>query len=227
MKIAILGTGPVAKTLGGKLATIGHDVTLGTRDPAATMARSEADMFGLPPIAQWRKEHAAVGLETFADAAEWAEIVINASAGAAGTASLEAAGSKNLGGKILIDLSNPLDFSQGMPPMLSVCNDDSLGERIQRAFPDAKVVKTLNTVNAFLMIDPGQLNNADHTMFVAGNDEDAKAAVTGFLKDWFGWKDVLDLGDITNARGTEMMLPVWTRIYSAIQNPNFAFKIVR
>lgn len=227
MKIAILGTGPVAKTLAGKLASLSHDVVLGTRDPSATMARKEPDTFGLPPVAQWRKDNPSVGLATFASAVVAAEIVINASAGAAGLGALEAAGAANLGGKIVIDLSNPLDFSRGMPPSLTVCNDDSLGEQIQRAFPGAKVVKTLNTVNAFLMINPGQLAGADHTMFVAGNDARAKEAVTGYLKDWFGWKDVMDLGDISNARGTEMLLPLWARVYVAGNNPMFAFKVVR
>lgn len=219
MKIAILGTGPVAKTHAGNLASLRHDVVPGTRDPAAAMARKEPDNFGQPPVAEWRKDNPSVGLATFADAAAAAEIVINASAGAAGAA--------NPDGKIVIDLSNPLDFSRGMPPSLTVCNDDSLGEQIQRAFPGAKVVKTLNTVNAFLMVDPSQLKDADQTMFVAGNDAHAKEAVTGYLKTWFGWKDVMDLGYISNARGTEMLLPLWARIYTSTNNPTFAFKVVR
>jgi hypothetical protein len=137
------------------------------------------------------------------------------------------AGEANLNGKVLIDIANPLDFSQGMPPTLTVCNTDSLGEQIQRAYPNVKVVKTLNTVNAFLMVNPGQLANADHTMFVCGNDAAAKAQVTEWLKGWFGWKDVIDLGDITNARGTEMLLPIWVRLWGALQSPMFNFKIVK
>ena len=227
MKIAVLGTGVVAKTIAGKLASIGHEVVLGTRDPATTMARTDPDSFGQPPVSEWRDSHPSVGLETFAAAAAGAEVIVNATAGAIGTAALELAGADNLDGKILIDISNPLDFSKGFPPSLSVCNDDSLGERIQRAFPGARVVKTLNTVNATLMVDPGQLAEGDHTMFVAGNDAAAKQAVSGFLREWFGWKDVLDLGDISNARGTEMVLPLWTRIYASTGNPMFAFKVVR
>jgi len=227
MNIAVLGTGVVAKTIAGKLASIGHEVVLGTRDPDATMERTDPDGFGQPPVSEWRKSHPSVGLETFAAAAAGAELIVNATAGAIGTAALDLASSANLDGKILIDISNPLDFSQGFPPLLSVCNDDSLGEQIQRAFPGARVVKTLNTVNAHLMIDPGQLADGDHTMFVAGNDADAKASVSGYLREWFGWKDVLDLGDLSNARGTEMVLPLWTRIYGATQNPMFAFKVVR
>jgi predicted dinucleotide-binding enzyme len=227
MKIAILGTGMVGKVIAAKLASIGHDVVLGTRDPEATLRRTDPDMAGQPAIAEWRKSHPTVRLETFEQAAAGAELVINASSGANAVGILERVGAKNLDGKILIDISNPLDFSKGMPPSLSICNDDSLGERIQRAFPNVKVVKTLNTVNAFLMVDPGQLRGGEHTMFVCGNDAQAKAAVTGYLTEWFGWKDILDLGDITNARGTEMLLPIWVRIYGKLQNPMFAFQVVR
>jgi predicted dinucleotide-binding enzyme len=227
MKIAVLGTGMVGKTLAGKLASVGHDVVMGTRDPEATMARTEPDMAGLPPVAEWREKNPKVGLETLSDAAAGAELVICAGSGASAVAMLEQAGKANLEGKILIDVSNPLDFSKGFPPSLSICNDDSLGERIQNAFAGAKVVKTLNTVNALLMVDPGQLDDGGHTMFVCGNDESARATVAGYLREWFGWKDIVDLGDITNARGTEMLLPLWTRLYGILQTPNFAFKIVR
>ena len=106
-------------------------------------------------------------------------------------------------------------------------NDDSLGEQIQREFPDAKVVKALNTVTAALMVDPRQLNGGDHTLFICGNDEGAKASVKQYLSDWFGWKDMIDLGDITNARGTEMLLPIWVRLYGALKSPIFNFKVVR
>ncbi|WP_089726791.1 NADPH-dependent F420 reductase [Candidatus Thiosymbion oneisti] len=227
MKIAVIGTGIVGKTLAGKLATLGHQVTLGTRDPKATLKRTEPDLFGKPPVAVWRKDYPAVGLETFAQATGGAELVINATLGIACLEALEATGAANLDGKLLIDVSNPLDFSQGMPPSLAICNKDSLGEQIQRKFPLAKVVKTLNTVNAALMIEPGQLQGGQHTMFVAGNDTEARTEVSGYLKEWFGWQDVLDLGDITNARGMEMLLPLWIRIYGATGNPMFAYRIVR
>jgi predicted dinucleotide-binding enzyme len=113
------------------------------------------------------------------------------------------------------DVSNPLDFSAGMPPTLSVCNDDSVGESIQRAFPDARVVKSLNTVNADVMVDPG-IVPGKHTMFVSGNDEGAKEEVKLLLES-FGWADdaILDLGDIGAARGQEMYLPLWLRLYGA------------
>jgi 8-hydroxy-5-deazaflavin:NADPH oxidoreductase len=226
MRIAVLGTGVVGQTVAGKLASLGHEVALGTRDPAATLARTEPGAFGNPSFADWSRANPAVRVATFADAASGAELVVNASAGAASLQVLAQAGAENLDGKILVDISNPLDFSQGMPPRLTVCNDDSLGEQIQRAYPGAKVVKTLNTVNAFLMVDPRQLADGEHTMFVCGDDPEAKAQVTGLLEA-FGWKDVIDLGGISMARGTEMMLPLWVRIWGATQNPMFSFRVVR
>ena len=141
-------------------------------------------------------------------------------------AALEAAGRDNLAGKVLLDIANPLDFSQGFPPSLFVSNTDSLGEQIQAAFPELKVVKSLNTMNAFLMVDPRQLADGDHTVFVSGNDAEAKKTVTGLLES-FGHTDVIDLGDISTARGTEMLLPIWMRLYGALNNPMFNFKIVR
>jgi predicted dinucleotide-binding enzyme len=137
---------------------------------------------------------------------------------------LRQAGARNLDGKILIDVANPLDFSKGMPPTLSVCNTDSLGEQIQRAFPGARVVKTLNTMNTNVMVDPG-LVPGDSDVFVSGNDAAAKAQVTGILKSWFGWRSIIDLGDITTARGTEMLLPIWLRLWSTFKTPNINFHI--
>lgn len=214
MKIAILGTGMVGKALGTKLVSIGHEVRMGSRtadNEAATAWAAEAG------------DGASHG--TFADANGFGEVVINCIGGVHTLAALEAAG--DLGGKVLIDISNPLDFSQGFPPFLSVCNTESLAEQIQAAHPEAKVVKTLNTVANHLMIDPGQLNGGDHTLFVNGNDADAKAQVTGWLNEWFGWTDVVDMGDITTARGTEAWLLMWTRLYSALGHANFNIKLAR
>jgi predicted dinucleotide-binding enzyme len=139
---------------------------------------------------------------------------------------LKQAGMQNLKGKILVDIANSLDFSKGMPPSLAVCNTDSLGEQIQRTFPDVKVVKTLNTVNCNLMVNPS-LVKGDHDLFICGNDAQAKAKVVDILKNSFGWKSVIDLGDITSARATEMLLPIWVRLMGLYQSPNFNFKIVK
>jgi predicted dinucleotide-binding enzyme len=163
---------------------------------------------------------------TFADAAAHGEIIFNCTAGAGALEALAAAGIENLRGKVLVDLANPLDFSKGMPPTLSVFGDDSLGEQIQRAFPEAKVVKTLNTVNCQVMVDPRRVPG-DHDIFVSGNDADAKAIVTGILRDWLGWKTVIDLGDITTARGTEAYLLLWLRLWGAVGSADFNIKVVR
>jgi len=226
MKIGVLGTGTVGRAIASKLAELGHAVLVGTRDPAATLSRTDPDRYGNPPLKAWREKHPKVELGTFAQAAAHGELVVNATAGGVSIEALEAAGETNLAGKIVVDLANPLDFSRGMPPSLTVCNTDSLGEQIQRAFPRSKVVKTLNTMNAHLMVGPGQLADGAHTVFVSGNDAAAKGTVTKLLES-FGWKDIVDLGDITTARGTEMMLPIWVRVFGATKSPMFSFKLVR
>ena len=225
MKIAVLGTGMVGQALAARLSGLGHDVTIGTRDPQATLARTEPDGMGNPPFSAWAADNADVRLATFADAAAAAELVVNATSGAAALPALELAGADNLAGKVLIDISNPLDFSQGFPPTLFVKDTDSLGEQIQRAFPEVRVVKTLNTLNANLMVDPKSLG-AESSIFVSGDDPVAKATVTELLQS-FGHTDVIDLGDISTARGTEMLLPVWLRLMGALGTAAFNFKIVR
>jgi predicted dinucleotide-binding enzyme len=216
----------VGRTIAGAFAGLGHDVVIGTRDPQATLARTEPDMMGTPPFAQWHAANTGVGLAPFADAVSGAELVVNATNGGGSLAALSAAGTENLDGKVIMDISNPLDFSQGMPPSLNPVNTDSLGEQIQRSFPEAKVVKTLNTMNASVMVDPARVAGGDHSVFVSGNDADAKATVTDILKG-FGHRDVIDLGDITSARGAEMLLPIWLRLWGALGTGDFNFKIAR
>ena len=226
MRFGILGTGVVGKTIAVRLAGLGHDVIVGTRNPEETLSRTDPDQYGNPPFGAWQEEHPEVRLGTFAEAAAHGEMVVNATAGAVSLEALEQAGKDNLNGKILIDIANPLDFSKGMPPTLLVSNTDSLGEQIQRRFPEAKVVKTLHTMNAYLMVDPAQLAGSDHTVFVSGDDAEAKARVSELLRS-FGWSDIMDLGDITTARGTEMVLPIWVRLFGVLQKPIYNFKIVR
>ena len=225
MKTAILGTGTVGRTIAERLIELGHSVTIGTRDAEAALARTETDAMGNSPFPVWAAENPGVTLAGFADATVGAELIINATNGGASLEVLAQAGVENLDGKVILDISNPLDFSRGMPPTLFVKDTDSLGEQIQRAFPTARVVKSLNTLNADLMVRPGSLP-ASSTVFVSGNDADAKRTVTELLKD-FGHQDVIDLGDITTARGTEMLLPVWLRLWGALGTPAFNFKIVR
>ena len=225
MRVAVLGTGGVGQNLAAKIASLGHEVMVGTRDVQAALDRTDAG-WGAIVFSEWHAQHPDVKVGTFADAAAHAEIVFNATAGMATLDALRAAGVENLEGKVLIDVANPLDFSKGMPPTLSVSNTDSLGEQIQRAFPGTKVVKSLNTVSSNLMVDPNQVAGGDHHIFISGNDQDAKAEVTRILKDWFGWKNVLDLGDITSARGPEMLVPLWLRLSMALQGYSVTIKVV-
>jgi 8-hydroxy-5-deazaflavin:NADPH oxidoreductase len=217
MKIAVLGTGMVGEAIGSKLAGLGHSVMMGSR----TANNEKALAF----VAKHTEGRASAG--TFADAAAFGELIFNCTKGVEAINILKSAGEKNLEGKILVDISNPLDFSKGMPPSLSVCNTSSMAEEVQKAFPGVKVVKSLNTMSCFLMVNPGMLNGGDHSVFMSGNDAEAKKQVSVLLKS-FGWidKNIIDLGDITTARGTEMMLPVWLSIYMSTNNGIFNFKLV-
>lgn len=216
MNVAVLGTGMVGQAIGGKLVSLGHRVRLGSR--TANHEKAVAWVASAGP-------NASQG--TFADAAAFGEILFVCTSGSGTIEALQAAGTANVNGKIVIDISNPLDFSKGMPPSLFVGNTDSLGEQVQRAFPEAKVVKTLNTVNAQIMVDPGRVGGGDHHMFVAGNDGAAKGRVTEILKGWFGWHHVVDLGDISQSRGTEAYLALWIRLYGALGTADFNVRIVR
>jgi len=205
----------VGQAIGSKLVQLGHDVKMGSRT-----ANNEK-------AAEWVKANGTRASQgTFADAAAFGEVIFNCTLGSASVEVLREAGERNLKNKILIDISNPLDFSKGMPPTLTICNTDSVGEQIQRAFPDVKVVKSLNTINCLVMVNPS-LVPGDHDVFMSGNDSAAKAKVHEILTKWFGWKSVVDLGDISTARGTEMYLPLWVRLFSLYQKPNFNIKIVK
>lgn len=205
----------VGNAIGTKLIQLGHEVKMGSRTPSNEKA------------AEWVKANGPKASQgTFADAAAFGEIIFNCTAGTASIEALKQAGERNLQSKILIDISNPLDFSRGMPPTLTICNTDSVGEQIQRAFPNVKVVKTLNTVNCNVMVNPS-LVPGDHDVFLSGNDAAAKSKVREVLTQWFGWKSVIDLGDISTARGTEMYLPLWVRLYALFQKPNFNIKVVK
>ena len=225
MNIAVLGTGSVGRAIAGRLHGLGHTVVVGTRDPQDTSARTEPDAMGNPPFAVWHGEHDAVALQTYAEAAAGADLVVNATSGAVTLEVLGLAGSENLAGKPLVDISNPLDGSKGFPPTLFVKDTDSLGEQVQREFPSAKVVKTLNTLTADLMVHPQSLG-ASSTVFVSGDDAGAKATVTELLTS-FGHDDVVDLGGIETARGPEMWLPIWLRLMGALGTAQFNLKIVR
>jgi 8-hydroxy-5-deazaflavin:NADPH oxidoreductase len=195
----MLGTGVVGQTLEAKLTELGHDVKVGSRDPD----------------------------RSFEAAAAHGELIFNATGGAVCLNALRMAGADNLAGKVLVDVSNPLDFSGGFPPTLTVCNDDSIAEQIQREFPEARVVKSLNTMNAAVMTNPDSVAGP-HNVFVAGNDDGAKAEVQGLLES-FGWPSerVLDLGDLGAARGLEMYLPLWLRLFQSVGSPQLNIAVMR
>lgn len=224
MRIAVLGTGTVGRTLAARLHDLGHDVALGTRDPVATMARADPPTGG-PGFAAWHEEYPGVALTAFVEVAEGADLVVNATNGASSLAALGQVGAETLAGRVLLDIANPLDFSSGMPPTLLVKDTDSLGEQIQRAFPDARVVKALNTMNAEVMVDPARLGQSS-SVFVAGDDPGAKQLVSGLLES-MGHDDVIDLGDISGARGPEMLLPLWLRLWGSLGTGAFNVKVVR
>lgn len=215
MRIAVLGTGVVGRTIGSKLVEIGHEVRMGSRRA------------GNDAAVAWAEEAGAAGEGSFGDAAGFGEIVFNCTAGGSSLDALAAAGEANLAGKVLIDVANPLDFSAGMPPTLSICNDDSLGERIQATFPEARVVKALNTVNNAVMVEPARVGG-DHVVFVCGEDAGAKGEVEELLGS-FGWpaERIVDLGGIAAARGTEMYLPLWLTLYGKLGSGDFNIALER
>ena len=215
MRIGVLGTGMVGSTLATKLVSLGHEVMMGSRTAGGEKA-----------VAWVRSTGARASQGTFADAARFGEMVFNCTQGGASLEALRAAGAANLEGKILVDVANPLDFSKGMPPSLTIMNTDSLGEQIQREFPETRVVKSLNTVNAQIMVDPSRVPG-DHDVFVSGNDAGAKARVTELLTNGFGWARVIDLGDITTARGTEAYLLLWIRLWGALGSPEINIRVMR
>jgi 8-hydroxy-5-deazaflavin:NADPH oxidoreductase len=217
MKIAVLGTGMVGETIGSKLVSLGHQVMMGSRTSGNEKAVNWVKLAG---------SNASQG--SFSEAAKFGELVFNCTKGEHALAALTLAGTTNLKGKIIVDISNPLDFSKGMPPTLSICNDNSLGEEIQKALPGSQVVKTLNTLSAPIMVNPALVNGGNHHIFISGNDSNSKTKVKNLLET-FGWKSdhIIDLGDITTARGTEQLLPIWVRIMATFKSPMFQFQIVK
>jgi predicted dinucleotide-binding enzyme len=212
MKMGVLGSGMVAQALSARLAELSHDVVIGTRNAEQ--------------LKGWQSSNQKVKIATFAETAAHGEIIFNATNGAASLQALALAGPENLTGKILVDVSNPLDFSNGFPPSLFVCGTDSLAEQIQRALPYTKVVKTLNTVTARIMVYPQEAAGGDHHVFISANDTDAKEQVMSLLRD-FGWINIFDLGDLSTARGTEAYLLLWVRLFGSMNTGMFNVKIMK
>ena len=227
MNITVLGTGMVGRGLAARLSDLGHHVAIGTRDVEQTLARTDPGNMGNPPFSVWHTSHTAIDLLPFAQSGARAEVVINATHGAVSLAALEATGAENLAGKVLIDVAIPLDFSEGRPPTLTVATTDSLAEQIQRAYPDARVVKTLNTMFIAVMTDPGRVPGT-HNVFVAGDDAAAKETTRTLLRE-FGWPDaaIVDLGGIQAARGTEMYSRLYFELVSTLGTYDFNIAIVQ
>lgn len=230
MKITVLGTGLVGRLLAAKLDDLGHDVVIGIRDPQATLARDEWTKTGnvdTPPYAHWQAKHPDVKLLRFPECGAHGELVLNATGGAASLEALARVGAQNLAGKVLLDLALPLDFTDGFPPTLTVANTDSLGEQIQRAHHDAKVVKSLTSVFCQVMVDPSRIPG-QHSIFVAGDDPDAKQTVRGLLES-FGWPagKIIDLGGITAARAVEMYSRLYFTLVGALGTFELNIDVVR
>lgn len=228
MNIAVIGTGAVGQAMSRKFAEQGHNVFMGTRNVEQSLNRVETDAWGTPGIGSWIKENPQVQLTSFKEAAEKGnDLLIFAVQGMAALSALETIGEELLNGRTMIDISNPLDFSQGFPPTLSICNTESLGEQIQKTYPELRVVKALNSISHPVMGNP-QLIEGDHVVFLCGNDPQAKLHVTEILES-FGWKlkNIIDVGDITASRGTEMLLPLWVRLMGKYQSPFFNINIVQ
>jgi predicted dinucleotide-binding enzyme len=225
MRVGILGTGSVGRTLAEGFADGGHEVVIGTRDVDAVMRRTEPDQMGNPPFSVWHETHRAIDVVAFAQAGAHGELLVNATSGAASIDALRAAGAGDVDARIVVDPSNALDFSGGFPSLF-VAVSDSLGERIQREFPATRVVKAWNTVTARLMTNPSLVADGDHSIPICGDDDDAKREVTGLLRD-FGWRDVVDLGPITASRAMEAYLLMWLRLYESAGTPMVNIRVVR
>ncbi|HVQ95391.1 MAG TPA: NAD(P)-binding domain-containing protein [Mycobacteriales bacterium] len=216
MRIGVLGTGTVGHAVGTRLVDLGHEVRMGSRTAANPAA-----------VAWAQKAGSSASFGTFRDAAEFGEVLVNCTVGAHSVEVLTAAGVEHTAGKLLIDISNPIDLGELPSFALLVCNTDSLGERIQLMFPAVRVVKALNTINADVMVQP-ELLPGDHVVFICGNDPAAKVQTVELLGE-FGWpaERVVDLGDISAARATEMYLTLWVRLYGVLGTAHFNVAISR
>ena len=226
MNVGVLGTGSVGQTISSKLVALGHEIVMGSRDPATLETRNEPPYPGAPTFSDWRAENPDVRFGTFAEAAAHGELVFLATNGMA-TVDIVTDVAEHLTGKTVVDITNALDFSEGYARLFVSGGGDSLAERIQRAAPQARVVKSLNTVTAPVMVNPAILGDADHVMFVAGDEEAARAEVSTLLRNWFGWREIVDLGDLSGARALEANILMWVRMMGTFGTPMFNIAIRR
>lgn len=224
MKIGILGTGIVGKTLASKLFELKHEIMIGTRNVSDTLAKTDKDMMGGPSFKDWHASNSQIKIGTFTETSKFGEIIILATHGLATIKAIDDAGTEYFNNKIVIDTTNPLDFSQGMPPKFAAVLGNSLGEQIQKHIPRSKVVKAFNTVNAFVMINPKR-EEGNPDFFIAGNDDGAKNFVTEIAKE-LGWKRIIDIGDISSAYWLEAMTMFWVHYGFKNNNWSHAFKLL-
>jgi len=225
MKIGILGTSGVGRTLAAKFVSDENEVMIGTRDVEETLSKSQPDAMGSPPYKEWQKINPKIKLGTFADTAKFGEMIILATFGDATKNAIDLAGKDNFNGKVVIDTTNPLDFSKGVPPGFTATLGNSLGEQIQKHIPQAKVVKAFNTIGAHIMVSPKR-EEGDPDFFIAGNDDDAKKKISDIAKGW-GWKGVVDLGDISKSFWLEGLAMIWIYYGSKYNSWGHAFKLLK
>lgn len=224
MKIGILGTGIVGKTLAAKLNELGYEIMIGTRNVAETLTKTGTDMMGGPSFKDWQANNSNIKLGTFAEASQFGEMIILATHGIATINVIDSAEKKHFNGKVVVDTTNPLDFSKGMPPRFAATLGSSLGEQIQKYIPEAKVVKAFNTVNAFVMVSPKR-EEGDPDLFIAGNDKEAKNKFKS-LAEQMGWKRIIDSGGISNSYWLEAMTMFWVNYGFKNNNWTHAFKLL-
>jgi 8-hydroxy-5-deazaflavin:NADPH oxidoreductase len=225
MKIGVLGTGGVGRTLAAKFAQEGNEVMIGTRNVDDTLAKDKPDGMGSPPYKEWQKQNQKIKLGTFEDAAKFGELIIIATFGDVAKNAIDLAGKENFSNKVVIDTTNPLDFSKGVPPKFTVTLESSLGEQIQNHIPDAKVVKAFNSIGAHIMVNPKR-EEGDPDFFIAGNEVGAKDRVSEIAKSW-GWKDVVDLGDISQSYWLEALAMIWINYGFKYNSWGQAFKLLK
>lgn len=225
MKIGILGTGGVGRTLAAKLIALEHEVVIGTRNVEDTLARTAPDGMGGPPFKAWHSQNPKVKLVKFSEAASFGEMLFLCTFGDKTSASIEMAGKQNFDNKVVIDTTNPLDFSQGVPPKFTATLGNSLGEQIQNLIPNAKVVKAFNTIGAHIMVNPAR-EEGSPDLFIAGNDADAKKQFSN-LAEQMGWRSVIDLGNISQSFWLEANAMLWINYGFKYNNWTHAFKLLK
>lgn len=223
MKVGIFGTGNVGRTIAEKFASEGNEVMIGTRDVEDTLAKTEPDAMGNPAYKAWQKNNLRVKLGSFEDTAKFGELIVISTSGNAAKKAIELGGKENFSGKIVIDMTNPVESS--VPPKYYGEFGNSIGEQVQHLLPEAKVVKTFNQMGVQIVVNP-QREDGDPVLFLAGNDTEAKLQVSEIAKKW-GWKEVVDFGDISQSFWLETLVMLWIQYAFKNNSWSHAFSFLR